>query len=243
MNTAAAFLSVFAIIYTGWNLITFLFATGRRKSKLKRAGIGFLAMIACGTVGTIAANSEAQKAGFENSTDMAEAKRAGVTDPAVWKAQRASFFAQQRIQDAKNEGERSAREEQTRQANQEAAKAAAEKEAALRVETERAAAQKAKAEEVECRQDLKCWGERAWGVGTYSCIEPIQRLAKWDYEWTDSWSEPKFSKYRWKDQEHGIVTIIGDKLKLQNGFGAWKHVTYSCDVDPVSESVLSVEVH
>ncbi|MBB3392057.1 hypothetical protein FHT82_004838 [Rhizobium sp. BK275] len=49
---------------------------------------------------------------------------------------------------------------------------------------------------------------------------PIQKLAKWDFEWADSWSEPKFSKYRWKDQEHGIVTIIGDKLKLQNRFGA-----------------------
>jgi len=31
-------------------------------------------------------------------------------------------------------------------------------------------------------------------------------------------------------KSEGIVTTIGDKIKMQNGFGAWQHMTYECDI-------------
>lgn len=52
----------------------------------------------------------------------------------------------------------------------------------------------------------------------------------------------KFSHYRWKDAENGIVTVIGDKIKFQNGFGAWSNMIYECDVNPATEAVLDVRV-
>lgn len=77
-------------------------------------------------------------------------------------------------------------------------------------------------------------------MATARCPEEIEKLAKWDFEWTDSWSETKLSHYRWKSQKDGFVTYIADKLKIQNGFGAWKHARYTCDFDPVTKTVLNV---
>lgn len=130
-------------------------------------------------------------------------------------------------------------------ATREAAKEAAERAKRLAEET---AAKKA-AEDAEerlkaaaCRNDIKCWGEEAWPGATVRCPSAVESLAQWDYEWTDSWSEVKFDRYRWKDQKAGVVTFYGDKIKMQNGFGAWKHVSYSCDYDPISEKVLNAAV-
>ncbi|MGY0793227.1 hypothetical protein ACW7BJ_27995 [Azospirillum argentinense] len=102
-----------------------------------------------------------------------------------------------------------------------------------------AAAAKAE-EEKKCRTDLKCWGEKSVLSATFACRPLIERMAKHDFQWTDSWSEPKFSHYRWKDKANGIVTHIGDKIKLQNGFGAWTHYVYECDFNPITERVLDI---
>jgi hypothetical protein len=72
------------------------------------------------------------------------------------------------------------------------------------------------------------------------CRDPIERLAKNDFEWTDGILEPKFSHYRWRDEAKGELTYIGDKIKYQNGFGAWIHHTYQCDLDSSGERVMDV---
>lgn len=74
------------------------------------------------------------------------------------------------------------------------------------------------------------------------CLPLIERQAKFDFEWTDGWIEPKFSRYRWRDQPTGALTYLGDRIKFQNGFGAWTHHTYECDFQPSNESVLDVRV-
>ena len=65
-------------------------------------------------------------------------------------------------------------------------------------------------------------------------------MAKNNFEWTDGVLEPKFSHYRWKDQSLGEITYIGDKIKFQNGFGAWIFHTYECDLDSTGTRVLDV---
>ena len=42
-------------------------------------------------------------------------------------------------------------------------------------------------------------------------------------------------------RERSKVTYVGDKIKFQNGFGAWQFATYACDYDPIADDVLNVD--
>lgn len=96
--------------------------------------------------------------------------------------------------------------------------------------------------ETECIKTLQCWGEKhAISAGAY-CQRPIEKLAKYSFEWLDGAFTPRFSYYRWKDQPNGYVTYIGDKIKLQNGFGAWSNYTYECDFNPATNTVIDVRI-
>ncbi len=92
--------------------------------------------------------------------------------------------------------------------------------------------------ESQCRGDLSCWGDRHSIRAGVTCEDYIERLAKYSHEWTDGILEPKFSHFRWANQEAGIVTYIGDKVRFQNGFGAWQNMTYECDYDPSTQGVV-----
>lgn len=95
-------------------------------------------------------------------------------------------------------------------------------------------------EEARCRTDLQCGGDKKSLAAIFKCQDPIEGLAKHQAEWTDGWLEPKFSHFRWKDQTRGIVTYFGDKIKFQNGFGAWTIHTYECDYDTEQDTALAV---
>lgn len=104
-------------------------------------------------------------------------------------------------------------------------------------------AQRKRQEEQRCATDLTCIGEKLSSHAATYCRRYIERLAKNDFQWTDGWLDTKFSYYRWADSSHRTITFIGDKIKYQNGFGAWTHHTYECDVDPVLKSVVDVRAH
>jgi len=94
--------------------------------------------------------------------------------------------------------------------------------------------------DTECRKTLRCWGEKHNANAAVRCRRPVERLAKNNFEWTDGILEPKFSRYRWKNEERGEITYIGDKIKYQNGFGAWTFYVYECDLDASGQTVLDV---
>lgn len=96
------------------------------------------------------------------------------------------------------------------------------------------------AEEARCREELKCIGDKNSFEATLKCVPLVERLAKNNFEWLDKWYEPKFSHFRWKDQKNLVVTYIGDKIKFQNGFGAWVLSRYECDYSIPTGSVLDV---
>ena len=48
--------------------------------------------------------------------------------------------------------------------------------------------------------------------------------------------------FRWKNEDRGILTYIGDKIRFQNGFGAWQDMIYECDYDPSTKSAMDVRV-
>lgn len=115
-------------------------------------------------------------------------------------------------------------------------------------ETDRAAADTAEPEtdtaqeisDAECRLTLECWGERHSLRAGILCDDHVANLARNNYEWTDGWLEPKFSHYRWKDRAAGEITYVGDKIRFQNGFGAWIIHTYECDLSGDGQTPLAV---
>jgi hypothetical protein len=94
--------------------------------------------------------------------------------------------------------------------------------------------------DADCAKDLSCWGERHILSATSACRPTVERLANFDAQWTDAWHEPKFSHYGWHDQEKGLIRYSGDRIKFQNGFGAFQPHVYRCVYDPYTKSVVSI---
>lgn len=98
----------------------------------------------------------------------------------------------------------------------------------------------AKVDDATCMKDLQCWGDRQSIAGGMRCKPFVEKLAKYSFKWTDGTFETKFSHFRWLDQQQGTLTLIGDKIELQNGFGAFQPHVYECDYNPLTEQVLDV---
>lgn len=102
------------------------------------------------------------------------------------------------------------------------------------------AEKQAQIDDAACRKDLQCAGDKfTVAVGVY-CKASVERLAKYTSRWTDGTFEPKFSHFRWLNQEQGTITYIGDKIEFQNGFGAFQKHIYECDFNPVNNQILDV---
>ena len=98
----------------------------------------------------------------------------------------------------------------------------------------------AKAEEAKCAADLQCTANKKMINASFKCAPLIERLAENNFEWTDKWYEPKLSHFRWKDRTAQVVTYSGDKIKFQNGFGAWVLSKYECDYNVALDAALDV---
>jgi hypothetical protein len=107
-------------------------------------------------------------------------------------------------------------------------------------ERERADAAKAMAELEGHLSDAE------WLSGKFSieagvkCQTPVERLAKFDFQWTDGTFELKFPSFLVNVRSPGVLTVVGDKIKFQNGFGAWQHMKYFCDFDVRKKQVIDV---
>ncbi|RYY79927.1 MAG: hypothetical protein EOO69_04480 [Moraxellaceae bacterium] len=94
-----------------------------------------------------------------------------------------------------------------------------------------------------CKKDIHCWGEQYSNDSEVRCAEPVEKLSTYNAKWINSWIEPKFSAFRWLNQENGTLTYVGDKLEFQNGFGAYQNYIYECDYDPSTKTVLNVRAY
>lgn len=97
------------------------------------------------------------------------------------------------------------------------------------------------AAEEACRKSGSCWAERHRIAAEVYCKPEVERLAKYDHEWTDGWFGHKFSRGAFLDEEKGTLMYFGDQLRLQNGFGAYQNYIYRCDFDPETNTVLGVD--
>ncbi|MGY8639197.1 hypothetical protein RAD15_42740 [Bradyrhizobium sp. 14AA] len=187
-----------------------------RKATAKALVIGcFILALASCEYNRIAADRKEQQ----------EAELHGYKDMGEWKA------AQQQLALIKRQlesiGERKAAEERER----------------LRQEQKKEEEARNLRNEQQCAIELKCSGDKLLSFATTHCPRYIERLAKNDFLWTDGWLDSKFSEYRWVDNSHRAITFIGDKIKYQNGFGAWTFHIYECDVDLDRKSVTDVRAH
>ena len=102
---------------------------------------------------------------------------------------------------------------------------------------------KKEVEDAACRHNLQCWGDRHNLGASMTCDDAVERLANYATEWTDGYFEAKFGRFRWKDETRGVITYVGDKIRFQNGFGAWQNYIYECDFDTLNMTALAVRAH
>ena len=108
-----------------------------------------------------------------------------------------------------------------------------------RVEEERKKAEEEelkRVEEEKCRQDIQCWGDKHSIAVSVWCSDTVESYAQYDHEWTDSWYETKFDQFGWADKKSGTIQYHGNKIKFQNGFGAWQPMEYAVIYDPQAET-------
>ena len=76
------------------------------------------------------------------------------------------------------------------------------------------------------------------------CAEQVEARSRFSARWTDSFLENKFPVGQWQKEtaSEKIVLYMGDKIEIQNRFGAWQPHLYECLVDVRREKILSVNV-
>ncbi|MCA1941818.1 MAG: hypothetical protein LDL26_12555 [Caenispirillum bisanense] len=97
-----------------------------------------------------------------------------------------------------------------------------------------------KQDDEACFRDASCIGNKKVATAGELCAREVEALAKYSHEWTDGTFEKKFSHFLWKDQAGGWMTFLGDKVKFQNGFGAWQNMVYSCELNVRTDNVGAV---
>jgi hypothetical protein len=97
-------------------------------------------------------------------------------------------------------------------------------------------------EAAKCLSDLECISEKNRSELTTQCQMEIERAAKYDHKWTNSWGERKFQTQYWKNQKKAVAIYQGKTLRMQNAFGVWVPVVYDCTFDHKNRVALGVNV-
>lgn len=212
------------------------------------------------------ANDAAMKAGYKDIREFDEATALGITSPDLFYArkkaesEKAAAKAHEAAIAQQVVAEQAAIAENRKNAEKEAAERAATQRLAQEQRANGTAAPMAdvvnppnpplvndsdgeRGDDVAaCKKQLGCWAEKKLIEATFACRPRIERMAQYQFEWTDGFFEQKMSHYRWQDPNAGVVMYIGDKIKLQNGFGAWQYYTYFCDYDSTTKAVTDIRL-
>jgi hypothetical protein len=175
---------------------------------------------------------------YEAEKKAEKARAAGFASVAEWQSAENAKAAQIKADAERIASEKNALEERRR--NEERAA-----EDQRRAERERRAAEEKAAEESRCANDVNCLASRFLSEATSQCPPAIERLAINDFKWMDSnnsWVDPKFTRVR-AGSEKSIITFVGDKIKYQNGFGAWTWHTYECDINVKTNKAVAVRAY
>ncbi|GFM83320.1 hypothetical protein PSCICN_40120 [Pseudomonas cichorii] len=191
------------------------------------------------TTGVILASKTLEKSiaekGFVSAQEYREAKENGATTKEEWDKIKEGVHAQKApLEEAAKKA--ALAKEQADNAVAENAK----KESEAKEQAEKQAKDKS---DEKCRLDVTCWGEKHFVAASVFCKAPIEKMAQYDFKWTDGVLEPKFTRYKWADKDRGVITYFGDKIQFQNGFGAFQNHMYSCDYNTLTEQIVKVNAH
>ena len=75
--------------------------------------------------------------------------------------------------------------------------------------------------------DAQCIGKRELSSAARPCQRAVELQLAYRHEWNDSWLEEKFDRVMWYEPPTTLA-YHGRKLQAQNGFGAWKNLSYFC---------------
>lgn len=93
-----------------------------------------------------------------------------------------------------------------------------------------------------CRSDLTCWWKKKDGLPYRICEERVESSAQYQFRWDDGWLESKTNLIGWADKRLGTVNIGGDKVSMQNGFGAWRRMMYVCTWDTIGDKLVEFAI-
>jgi hypothetical protein len=72
------------------------------------------------------------------------------------------------------------------------------------------------------------------------CERDVENNALNNFEWFNSFMQDRFIAVG--VYTPGVLSLVGDKIKFQNGLGAWKIMDYRCEYDVRTEKVIRVIV-
>lgn len=94
--------------------------------------------------------------------------------------------------------------------------------------------------ESACRAEMVCWAKMHKVAASDACQKAIEKLARYQAEWTHWAIDGIFKHAQWDNSAAGSLTYSGDSVKFQNGFGALLPHKYECDYDPELRLVTDV---
>jgi hypothetical protein len=101
-----------------------------------------------------------------------------------------------------------------------------------------------KQKDEQCMLDPECFGKNHLSLDSQvECQMSVEAKAKYQYKWTDSWTQPKFIVYQWKTANKAVLTIAGGSLEFQNQFSAWQKTGYQCDILLSTGRVIDVQLY
>lgn len=95
---------------------------------------------------------------------------------------------------------------------------------------------------LRCDENLHCWAEQHMFDAAKVCGKKIQAQAQYNYRWTNSTFEPKFSSYSWKNKKSGSIVYFGDRIEFQNGMNVWQSYSYKCSYQPSNNRAFDIEL-
>lgn len=95
--------------------------------------------------------------------------------------------------------------------------------------------------EAKCFDDVDCYVSKHES-GDYQCKVAVEESSKYQFKWTDGFSQQKFTASSWYDKSRRLVTLYGHRAQAQNGFGAFKNVQYSCVFNADTGEVLMTNI-
>lgn len=92
--------------------------------------------------------------------------------------------------------------------------------------------------QAECRSSATCFVEASYSLAETQCVEEIEASATYGLKWENQFFQRKFSAAAWVSEQDGVVKLRGDRLRMENEYGAWGRAVYWCNYNASVGAVL-----